>query len=214
MPWLPGQLGHIGPRWLPLWRPRDVATKVGVRQQLGNWLVARYRNECDLKTSAPGILHGGNAIGVVGSKSDQIDRPICGQIGHIDAYAHVYAFLLEFRVEVGVGQRLPWRVGYLVIVNDVASEFEDAQADAEQVLIRESLEPSITSGEGLLVARDRQDCSAVKRRAIVVHDAMDRFACDGASEAYFLDVIGVVLLAGTLGMDTNMSAIQHDCDFG
>jgi hypothetical protein len=100
-----------------------------VRQQLGNWLVARYRSECDLKTSAPGILHGGNAIGVVGGKSDQIDRPICGQVGQIDANAHVYAFLLEFRVEVGIGQRLPWCIGYLVIVNDVASEFEDAKPD-------------------------------------------------------------------------------------
>jgi hypothetical protein len=39
----------------------SLITKHPIHQgRLGNWLVARYRDECDLKTSASGILHSGN----------------------------------------------------------------------------------------------------------------------------------------------------------
>lgn len=46
--------------------PSDVAPEVGVGQKLRDRLIARHGDEGDLKTRASGVLHGRDAIGIVG----------------------------------------------------------------------------------------------------------------------------------------------------
>ena len=56
--------------------PSDASTEIGVGEEFRHRLIARESDESDLEAGSPGVLHGWDAVGVVGCQCDQIDRTI------------------------------------------------------------------------------------------------------------------------------------------
>ena len=48
------------------------------------------------------MLHGRNTIRVTSSERNEIDTPVCGDVGHVDPHPHNDALLFKVGMEVGI----------------------------------------------------------------------------------------------------------------
>ncbi len=80
-----------------------------MRQKLGRRMVPRYSDECDLKPGPASMLHGRDAVRIVGDQRKDVYRPSSGKSRHIEPDSHVNALLLESGFEIGIRERYGWR---------------------------------------------------------------------------------------------------------
>ena len=96
------------PRRRTALRPRNHALEIRVHEQFRSDLAVGGFNHDYLKSGFSAVLHGGNAVRVVGYQNDAVNAAMCRVRGNVEADPHIDTFLLKVGNEIGVGKLGDW----------------------------------------------------------------------------------------------------------
>ena len=182
-----------------------------MRQKFGSWAIAGNCDESHLKSGSSGVLHGWNAVGVVGDEGNKLHRPVCGDRSHIETDPHINAFLFKFGFKIGIGERgASWRERDARLLKDKTSELQYADANGKKVFAGELMQPCVGPREGSRCTADGLDCAPVVRRAIVEENSVNFFVRQRTRMGDFFDVVWDETLVGFAGVYAKMPTIDED----
>src|ERR1017187_10272110 len=125
-------------------------------EQLRSRFVSGNHDERNLETGATRMLHGRNAIGVVGRKRDEIQRSIRRVDSHVETDSHIDTLLFEIGAEIGILQRCGGSVRDLS--KDEAPELQDTAPYCKQILAGQVVQPLVAALQSCLLTGDWQRC--------------------------------------------------------
>src|SRR5262245_55250364 len=168
-------------------RPGGRPPDVDVLQKGPNEVGARKLDRDDLESGRPRVLHGRDEVRVAGEQGDPLHRQIVGHGRDVQADPHVDTLLLPPRLEV----RIRWLLPYRNCLGHPAAELQFALPSSEQVLLAQSLEPSIVRRERLHGPTDRLLDLSGELRAVVVESAVKLLGRVYTGVCDLLDVVRV-----------------------